>query len=145
MNFQLYGRKNQGLCTVEALNKKGSIKLNLIAIDVLTDDNLTEPILVYGEEDRLYIKDQLSGFINFKKTAPTKEQIELWKEAFGDWPVNKKGPTYRKIKDDFESLPPSKKIKLLIETTSAIKRPILMKANTVKHFGYDEDFYDSIK
>lgn len=84
-------------------------------------------------------------FINFKKTAPTKEQIELWKEAFGDWPVNKKGPTYRKIKDDFESLPPSKKIKLLIETTSAIKRPILMKANTVKHFGYDEDFYDSIK
>jgi hypothetical protein len=66
MNFQLYGTKHQGMCTVEAINKKGSIKLNLVAVDVLTDDNISEPILVYGEETRLYIRDQLSGFVSFK-------------------------------------------------------------------------------
>lgn len=83
-------------------------------------------------------------FINFKKQAPTKDELSLWKEAFGDWPVNKKGPTYRKIKEDFETANAAKKYKMLMETTSAIKRPILMKGKKVIGFGYDEELYEKL-
>jgi Spx/MgsR family transcriptional regulator len=84
-------------------------------------------------------------FINFKKEPPNQVLIKKWKADFGDWPVNKKGPTYRKIKNDFENATASKKIKILIETTSAIKRPILEKNSKVLCFGYDEDVYNKVK
>jgi arsenate reductase len=83
-------------------------------------------------------------FINFKKTPPTMTQINKWKKAFGDWPVNKKGPTYRKIKDEFEAADAKAKKDLLINTTSAIKRPILEVKGDVKAFGFSEDEYQSI-
>jgi len=83
-------------------------------------------------------------FVNFKKLAPTVTQINKWKKAFGDWPVNKRGPTYRKIKDQFESLDAAGKKQLLIETTSAIKRPILEVNNEIMAFGFDEDQYKEV-
>lgn len=83
-------------------------------------------------------------FVNFKKTPPTKEELKSWKEAFNDWPVNKKGPTYRKIREEFETASSAAKYNLLIETTSAIKRPILTKKNEVFNFGYDEQVYNKI-
>ena len=84
-------------------------------------------------------------FINFKKQAPTKVELKIWKEAFGDWPVNKKGPTYRKIKDEFEAAAAADKYKILMETTSAIKRPIVMKKDKVIIFGFNEESYQKIK
>lgn len=84
-------------------------------------------------------------FVNFKKTPPTKTQIQDWKKAFGDWPVNKKGPTYRKIKDEFEAASASEKKAILSETTSAIKRPILEKNGETLCFGYDEELYGGLK
>ena len=84
-------------------------------------------------------------FINFKKQAPVKNDIKSWKEAFGDWPVNQKGPTYRKIKEEFEAANAAAKYKLLETTTSAIKRPILEKNGKVIHFGYDEEIYNKLK
>lgn len=83
-------------------------------------------------------------FINFKKQAPTKDELKLWKEAFGDWPVNKKGPTYRKIKEEFEAASAPNKYKILMETTSAIKRPIVVKNNKVKTFGYSEEEFNKL-
>ena len=83
-------------------------------------------------------------FINFKKQAPTKVELKIWKDAFGDWPVNKKGPTYRKIKEEFEAATAAGKYKLLMETTSAIKRPIVMKKDSVKTFGYAEDEFNKL-
>ncbi len=83
-------------------------------------------------------------FINFKKQPPTKNLIKDWKAAFGDWPVNKKGPTYRKIKEEFEAANAAEKTTLLIETTSAIKRPIVTKNDEVLVFGYDAEKYDKI-
>ena len=83
-------------------------------------------------------------FVNFKKQPPTKEQIKQWKKSFGDWPVNKKGPTYRKIKEAFESANPEKKMELLLENTSAIKRPILQKNNEIIGFGYDIEQYSNL-
>ena len=84
-------------------------------------------------------------FINFKKQAPTKDLIKAWKDAFGDWPANKKGPTFRKIKDEFEAGNAAAKYKVLIENSSAIKRPILVKNNKVICFGYDEEAYNKLK
>lgn len=83
-------------------------------------------------------------FVNFKKTPPTLTQINKWKKAFGDWPVNKKGPTYRKIKEEFESADDAAKKKILTETTSAIKRPILEVKGEVKAFGFNEDEYKEL-
>ena len=83
-------------------------------------------------------------FINFKKQPPTKDNLKDWKEAFGDWPVNKRGPTYRKIKEEFEAANATSKYKILIETTSAIKRPILTKGKKTVCFGYDEDTYSEL-
>ncbi len=84
-------------------------------------------------------------FINFKKSPPTKELLTSWKEVFGEWPVNKNGPTFRKIKDDYMVATTAAKHKLLIENSSAIKRPILEKNGKVIQFGYDEEFYGKLR
>lgn len=77
-------------------------------------------------------------FVNFKKSAPTAKNIKLWQNYLGDMPVNKRGTTFRKIKDDFEESTDTKKIKLLIDNSSAIKRPILEKDGSVMAIGFDE-------
>lgn len=82
--------------------------------------------------------------VNFKKAAPTQKLIKEWKDAFGDWPVNKRGPTFRKIKEDFENANAKEKTTLLIENSSAIKRPILVLDGEVLAFGYDEEKYNQI-
>lgn len=84
-------------------------------------------------------------FISFKKVPPTKKQIQEWKKAFGDWPVNKRGPTYRKIKEAFEAASAVEKTQILIDNSSAIKRPIVMKGDKVLAFGHDEEVYQKIK
>lgn len=80
-------------------------------------------------------------FIDFKKAPPTKQDIERWKAFMGDWPVNAKGPTFRKISEAFKAASSEKKIKLLIENSSAIKRPILEKDGKVEVVGFNSDFY----
>ncbi len=77
-------------------------------------------------------------FVNFKKVAPTAKNIKLWHSYLGDMPVNKRGTTFRKSKDDFEKSSDVNKIKLLIENSSAIKRPILEKEGSVMAVGFDE-------
>lgn len=69
MMFQVYGRDRQALVTVEAFNKSGSTKLNLVAMDILDSDHPEHQnvVLVHGDPERLYIRDQLTGFIRFKK------------------------------------------------------------------------------
>ena len=80
-------------------------------------------------------------FVDFKKSPPTKELILKWKESFGEWPVNKKGPTFRKHAEVFESASESEKIKLLIEFSSMIKRPILEVNPKKTLFGFEADLY----
>lgn len=70
------------------------------------------------------------AFVDYKKQPPTPEDIDRWKNTFGDWPVNKRGTTYRQIKTDFEQADDAQKRQLLVEHSSAIKRPILEGPNT---------------
>ncbi|MBL7664073.1 MAG: arsenate reductase family protein [Bacteriovoracaceae bacterium] len=81
-------------------------------------------------------------FVNLKTVIPTEELILQWKRAFeGQWPVNTKGPTYRKIKEKFEAANDKAKIKILQENTSAIKRPILEVHGKIVSVGYNETKY----
>lgn len=84
-------------------------------------------------------------FIDFKKVKPGPQDIERWKEAFGDFPVNTKGATYKKLKDEYEALTSKTKIKFIQDNTSLIKRPILEKNGKVISFGFDEEKYREIK
>ena len=83
-------------------------------------------------------------FIDFKKSSPTPDDLKKWSEAFGGWPVNTKGTTYKKFKDKFESLGEAQKGIFLSQNTSMIKRPILEKSGKVLYFGFDEENYKKI-
>ena len=84
-------------------------------------------------------------FVDFKKQAPTKADILRWKSYLNAWPVNTKGPTFRKIRQAFESAPDPQKINLLIENSSAIKRPILERGGKVQAIGFDKQFYSDLR
>lgn len=76
-------------------------------------------------------------FIDFKKVSPEKNWILRWENFWGELPANKRGPTFRKIKDFYETSNKNDQIKLLIENSSAIKRPILEnKENKVLALGF---------
>lgn len=83
-------------------------------------------------------------FVDFKKTPPTAEDLKRWEKVFGELPANKKGPTFRKIKELFEKASPKQQLDLLLENTSAIKRPILESGAKVVCFGYDENVYKKL-
>lgn len=80
-------------------------------------------------------------FVDFKKYKPTEDDIERWSKVFGGLPVNTKGVTYKKHKDEFEGLSPKAQIKFIQTNTSMIKRPILEKNGKVLAFGFDEEQY----
>lgn len=83
-------------------------------------------------------------FFNFKKETPTKDMLKRWEKFFGELPANKRGPTFRKIKEEYEGATAAGKIKLLMENLSAIKRPILEKGKKVVAIGFDEEVYSKI-
>lgn len=96
---------------------------------------------------RKYLEDKKIDytFVDFKKIAPTKEQIKRWADFFGELPANKKGTTYRKFKDEYEALSDSKKIDFLIANSSMIKRPVLEKNNKTLFLGFEEEGYKGLK
>lgn len=77
-------------------------------------------------------------FVDFKKTPPSADDIKRWKEAFGDWPLNKKGPTFRKNQEEFEKLSEAKIPAFIATNSSMIKRPIIEDQGRVLSFGFDE-------
>ena len=83
-------------------------------------------------------------FVDFKKSPPTSSDLERWKKAFGDWPLNKKGPTFRKNQEAFDALTDAKKPAFIIANSSMIKRPILEVDGKVVAFGFDEEKYKSL-
>lgn len=84
-------------------------------------------------------------FVDFKKVAPTKDQIKRWAEFFGELPANKKGTTYRKSKDEYEALTSAKQLEFLIQNSSMIKRPVLEKNDKTLFIGFNEEEYKGLK
>ncbi len=83
-------------------------------------------------------------FVDFKKVAPTEKEIKTWKKTFGDWPVNKRGTTFRKLKEEFESANDKEIVKLISENSSVIKRPILEENGTAICFGFDKEAFENL-
>jgi Spx/MgsR family transcriptional regulator len=84
-------------------------------------------------------------FVDFKKSAPTQDWILNWRDQLGDWPVNPRGRTFKMIKDQFEgSASDEQKVQLLIENSSAIKRPLLEKNGKVVVVGNDQKALKSL-
>ena len=83
-------------------------------------------------------------FVDFKKTAPKASWIKEWKKHLGELPVNKRGTTFRKIKDAFEDSSESNQIKLLVENSSSIKRPILESRSKTLAVGFAEEEWKKI-
>ncbi len=84
-------------------------------------------------------------FYNYKKNAPTSELIIRWKKHLNDWPVNKRGTTYRKVKELFEAGDEAEKIDLIIQNASMIKRPIIEHESTVVSIGDINSFDEFMK
>lgn len=80
-------------------------------------------------------------FHDFKKSPPSKAQIDAWSQFAGALPVNRQGMTYRKYKDHYEALTQSEKIDFIIANTSLIKRPILVQDERVLALGFKEEEY----
>ena len=82
---------------------------------------------------------------NYKKQQPTSELIDKWKKSLGDWPVNKRGTTYRKLKESFENSDDQEKCHLIIENSSMITRPIIENNNSIVCIGDLEKLSSFIK
>lgn len=80
-------------------------------------------------------------FIDFKKTKPTSSELKLWSKSFGGWPVNKAGRTYKQLQQEYESADDLGKLALLQRETSLIKRPILVRDESVLAFGFKAESY----
>jgi Spx/MgsR family transcriptional regulator len=83
-------------------------------------------------------------FIDFKKSPPTKAQIKAWSDYAGELPVNKKGMTYRKYKDQYEALSIPEQIEFIIANTSLIKRPVLVQNDKAIALGFNEEQYKEL-
>lgn len=83
-------------------------------------------------------------FIDFKKVPPTKELLSRWKKKLGELPVNKRGRTYREVKDSYEDATEAKQVSLIIEKSSLIKRPLLENNKKPLMMGYDKEEYDGL-
>ncbi len=83
-------------------------------------------------------------FHDFKKKGITPEKLNEWCDAFG-WEkvVNKKGTTWKKLSPEVQQAVKDQDsaIAVLVQNTSAIKRPVLEKAGKALWIGFDEEAY----
>ncbi|ADY50736.1 arsenate reductase related protein [Pseudopedobacter saltans DSM 12145] len=92
---------------------------------------------------RIWLKEHNieEDFHDFKKKGVDKKELEKWVSEFG-WEsvLNRKGTTWRNLDQAIKDKVTDEKsaINLMLENTSAIKRPIIesKKGNTI---GFDEE------
>jgi arsenate reductase len=86
-------------------------------------------------------------FHDFKKSSITAEKLNSWCAVFG-WEnvLNKKGTTWRKLSAEQQLAVKDQKtaVALLMENTSAIKRPVVEQDDRPVLLGFQEDSYEQI-
>lgn len=58
--------------------------------------------------------------------------------------VNTRSPSFRKTGVSAKELDAETKVKVLLEQPTAMKRPALLRDQTLLHVGYDADFYNTL-
>jgi arsenate reductase (glutaredoxin) len=84
-------------------------------------------------------------FIDYKKTAIDELRLRRWVKQVG-WEglLNRRGTTWRKLDDSIKAeVDESHAIRLMQETPSIIKRPVLEQGNSL-HVGFKADEYEKI-
>lgn len=80
-------------------------------------------------------------FVDFKAHPPSSELILQWKDAVGDWPINRTGLTFRALKNSFDDLSDEEKMVLIQQKPSLIRRPVLTKNAQLLGLGFSEKRY----
>jgi arsenate reductase len=86
-------------------------------------------------------------FHDFKSKGITSEKLSAWCKQVG-WEalVNKKGTTWRQLEEKVKAQVTTEPaaIKLMIEKTSVIKRPVIERKEKVITLGFDESAYTKL-
>jgi len=67
------------------------------------------------------------SFQDYKKNPPHKELLKNWFQQLGEYPINKRGTTYRKLKNEIEKSDDEELLNIIISNPSLLKRPITEK------------------
>lgn len=70
-------------------------------------------------------------FMDFKKTAPSPQQVSAWLTAVGDALVNRKGTTWRQLSAEEQAAGGDALVALIVAKPSLIKRPLLSDGTRV--------------
>ena len=83
-------------------------------------------------------------FHDYKKKGISSAKLSEWSKQVG-WEIllNRKGTTWKQLDQSLQNSIKSEKsaVSLLIEKTSAIKRPLIEKNGKVVVIGFEEDLY----
>ena len=83
-------------------------------------------------------------FIDFKKTPPTKEQVEKWTQLVGlKLLLNTRGTKYRTLKLKDMNLSDEEKLEWMVKEPLLIKRPVIEYEDKVI-VAFDEAVYDEV-
>ena len=112
-------------------------------------------MLVYGIKNCNTVKNALTWldehkvayeFHDYKKKGNTADILKAWSKQVG-WEslLNRKGLTWKQLPEEDRAKIKTEDdaIKLMIEKTSIIKRPLLEEKGKVILLGFDEDSYQS--
>lgn len=123
---------------------------------IFADTILSTMYIVYGIPNCDTIKKTIGWlqknkityqFYDYKKKGITPAKLKAWSKQVG-WEslVNKKGSTWRQLSQATQITITNEKaaIGLLVENTSAIKRPVIEKEGKVITVGFDEQAYKDI-
>lgn len=98
-------------------------------------------------QDWLKANDLAYTFHNFKKDGITPDKLNQWCDFFG-WEnvLNKKGTTWRKLSADEQAavVDQPAAVKVMMANPSAIKRPVVEKAEQPVCIGFNEAQYQSL-
>ena len=85
------------------------------------------------------------SFHDFKSKSVTEQQLKRWCSAWG-WEValNKKGLTWKQLPEESKTKVKSEveAIKIMMEKTSAIKRPVIEKDGEPWSVGFDQESFE---
>lgn len=96
---------------------------------------------------RLWLDEQgiAYHFHDFKKAGIDEKELRQWVKRVG-WEtlLNRRGMMWRKLDDDLKAnIDEASAIRIMLETPSIIKRPVLVSGKTV-HVGFKAELYSKL-
>ncbi len=79
-----------------------------------------------------------------KQELNEKEWKNLVDQDHDEKLINTRGPSFRKMNVDKSDLNPQKKLELLLDMPTVMKRPVILKANKIQAIGFSEQEYQEL-